>query len=192
MRKSSTLLKLTPVLDDNGLIVISGRLSEASISQKSKFPVILPSDHKVSLMITYDYHAYAHLGTEWVLSKLRTRYWIIRARAMIKWIKHECVTCKRLYGGPVTQRMADLPTLRCQPDAGPFSSVGVDVFGPFYVTVWRSQVKLYGCIFHVSHLEPFMWKRLTTFQLTLLSIVWFGLVTWYYWLMTTPPGARGH
>ena len=66
---------------------------------------------------------------------------------MIKRIKHECVTCKRLYGGPVTQRMADLPTLRCQPDAGPFSSVGVDIFGPFYVTVGRSQVKRYGCIF---------------------------------------------
>ena len=66
---------------------------------------------------------------------------------MIKRIKHECVTCKRLYGRPVTQRMADLPTLRCQPDAGPFSSVGVDIFGPFYVTVGRSQVKRYGCIF---------------------------------------------
>ena len=147
VRKSSTLLKLTPVLDGNGLIVIGGRLSEASISQKSKFSVILPSGHKVSRMITYDYHDYAHLGTEWVLLKLRTRYWIIRARAMIKRIKHECVTCKRLYGGPVTQRMADLPTLRCQPDAGPFSSVGVDIFGPFYVTVGRSQVKRYGCIF---------------------------------------------
>ena len=98
-------------------------------------------------MITYDYHDYAPLDTEWVLSKLRTRCWIIRTRGMIKRIKHECVTCKRLYGGPVTQRMADLPTLRCQPDAGPFSSVGGDIFGPFYVTVGRSQVKCYGCIF---------------------------------------------
>ena len=49
--KSSTLLKLTPVFDSNGLIVIRGRLSEASISQKSKVPVILPSGHKVRRII---------------------------------------------------------------------------------------------------------------------------------------------
>ena len=66
---------------------------------------------------------------------------------MIKQIKHEFITCKCLYNGPVTQMMANLPTLRCQPGAGPFSSVGVDIFGPFYVTIGISQVKRYGCIF---------------------------------------------
>ena len=89
MRKWSTVLKLTPVLDGIGLIVIGDRLSEASISQKSKFPVMLPSDHKVSCMITYDYHVYAHLCTEWVLSELRTLFWITRAWGMMWNYRHQ-------------------------------------------------------------------------------------------------------
>ena len=89
VRKWITVLKLTPVLDGIGLIVIGGRLSEISISQKSKFPVILPSDHKVSCIITYDYHDYAHLCTEQVLSNLRTLFWITRAWGMIWNYRHK-------------------------------------------------------------------------------------------------------
>ena len=89
VRKWSTVLKLTPVLDGIGLIVIGGRLCEIFISQKSKFPVILPSDHKISCMITYDYHDYAHLCTEWVLSELRTLFWISRAWGMIWNYRHQ-------------------------------------------------------------------------------------------------------
>ena len=43
--------------------------------------------------------------------------------------------------------MSDLPLERCIPDRSPFSSPGVDLFGPFYVTFGRSQVKLNGCVY---------------------------------------------
>ena len=146
VKRSSTLNKLSPVLVDE-LVVVGGRLSHAPISSSAKYPVILPANHKVSHLIASDYHGYAHLGTEWVLSKLRKRYWIVRARPLIKRIKHNCVTCKRLYSGSMEQKMADLPPERCIPDRSPFSSVGVDLFGPFYVTIGRSQVKRYGCVY---------------------------------------------
>ena len=137
VKRSSVLNKLSPVLVDE-LVVVGGRLSHAPISSSAKYPVILPATHKVSHLIVFDYHGYAHLGTEWVLSKLRKRYWIVRARPLIKLIKHNCVTCKRLYSGSMEQKMADLPLERCIPDRSPFSSVGVDLFGPFYVTIGRS------------------------------------------------------
>ena len=43
--------------------------------------------------------------------------------------------------------MADLPVDRLTPDQLPFTSVGVDYFGPFQVKRGRSLVKRYGVIF---------------------------------------------
>ena len=146
VKKSSSLYSLSPVLD-NDLIVIGSRLSNAPISHRSKAPIILPSDHKISNMIVSEYHGYCHLGTEWVLSRLRMRYWIIKARSLIKRTKHRCAICKRLYAAPMLQKMAELPIQRCQPDFVPFAFVGVDIFGPFYVTVGRASAKRYGCVY---------------------------------------------
>ena len=137
VRGSSRLIKLCPVLCPvTDLIVIDSRLQHAPLSPRAKSPVILPSGNKISRMLVTEYHGYAHLGTEWVLSRLRSRYWIIKARSLIKRVRHACVTCRRLYGGPMMQRMANLPPERCQPDCAPFSYVGVDLFGPFLRYCW--------------------------------------------------------
>ena len=43
--------------------------------------------------------------------------------------------------------MAQLPWPRVSPYSPPFSSVGVDFFGPILVKVKRSHAKRYGCVF---------------------------------------------
>lgn len=43
--------------------------------------------------------------------------------------------------------MANLPKERLTPEDPPFTSVGVDYFGPLYVKQGRSRVKRYGCVF---------------------------------------------
>ena len=43
--------------------------------------------------------------------------------------------------------MADLPPERCEARKPSFSYVGVDLFGPFYVKLGRSEVKCYGCLY---------------------------------------------
>ena len=98
-------------------------------------------------MIVEEYHGATHLGTEWTLSQVRNTFWIMNARRLIKEVKHKCVTCKRLYGSPTMQKMADYPSERCEPGQPPFTYVGVDLFGPFYVKVGRCEVKRYGCLF---------------------------------------------
>ena len=45
------------------------------------------------------------------------------------------------------QLMADLPKERLRSGDPPFTNVGVDYFGPFYVRQGRSNVKRYGCLF---------------------------------------------
>ena len=146
VKLSSPLSKLTPMMLD-GMMVVGGRLKHSPIPQRSKFPVILPRDHKVSFLIAQEEHNYAHLGVEWVLSRIRSRFWIIRARSLVKNIKHACITCKRLYAPAMSQKMSDLPDDRCKPNVPAFSCAGVDVFGPFYVKQGRASVKRYGCVF---------------------------------------------
>ena len=43
--------------------------------------------------------------------------------------------------------MVDLPCDRVTPNKPPFSSVGIDYFGPFEMKQRRSRVKRYGCLF---------------------------------------------
>ena len=59
------------------------------------------------------------------------------------------MTCpaEKLYDAPMKQKMADLPPERVCPGNPPFTYVGVDLFGPFYVRVGRAQAKRYGCVY---------------------------------------------
>ena len=146
VRKSSRLFNMSPILKD-GLLVVGGRLKYAAVDATRKNPAILPHEHRVAHLICLEYHNAAHLGVEWTLSELRKRYWITKARNLIKGIKRSCVTCRKLYAKGIVQKMADLPAERCEPGKPPFSYVGVDLFGPFYTKVGRSEVKRYGCLY---------------------------------------------
>ena len=108
--------------------------------------MLLPRRHRLSELIVREYHGESDLEVEWTLCKIQDKYWIVNARAIIKQIKHLCVTCKRLYATTLVQKMADLPPERCNPNEAPFTYVGVDLFGPFCVRQGRAEVKRYGCV----------------------------------------------
>ena len=154
---SSPIFKLCPRMFD-GLLVVGGRLKHASTLSGIKNPIILPRDHHVSRMIVQEYHENTHLGVEWVLSRIRCKFWIVNARNMVIRVKCACVTCKRLYAAAMNQKMADLPPERCLPNVRPFSYTGLDFFGQFYVKIGRSQVKRYGCVFTCLAPEQFILK----------------------------------
>ena len=111
--------------------------------------MILPRNHHVTHLIVRDIHENAtkHSGREYVLATLRQNYWIPRGRTLINTIIRSCVTCKRLRAQPCGQRMASLHKFRFEIDQPPFTSTGVDCFGPFYVKRGKSQEKRYGCLF---------------------------------------------
>ena len=127
--------------------MVGGRLRHVGIDASLKNPAILPHEDRLAHLICLEYHNAVHLGVEWTLSELRKRYWITNARNLIKVIKKKCVTCRRLYAQSMVQKMADLPRERCEPGRAPFCFTGVDMFGPFYAKVGRSEVKRYGCLY---------------------------------------------
>ena len=69
---------------------------------------------------------------------MREKYWIMKARLLVKRIVRSCVTCRKLYANPCTQRMAVLPLERLQPNQTVVINVGVDVSGPTSVKNYRS------------------------------------------------------
>ena len=143
---SSNLSKLMPRLKDN-LLRVGGRITHGIFDDKFKHPFIIPHDHPIATLIIRDEHDVAHLGREWVLSIVRRRYWIIRARNIMNKVSRDCLTCKKKFAKPMQQKMADLPLERLDWQHPPFFYVGVDCFGPFSVNYGRSSVKRYGCIF---------------------------------------------
>ena len=146
-KKGSPLRDLKPILNADGLLCVGGRVKHAILNDNQKHPIIIPHQHPIAERIARQFHQNAHLGSEWTLSLIRSKYWITKARSIINRVRKDCVICKKLYGKPRLQQMADLPPERLAMGQPPFTFTGVDCFGPFMVKIGRSEVKRYGCLF---------------------------------------------
>ena len=134
------LRKLSPFIH-NGIICVGGRLERAPISFDAKHPMILPGKNYITDLIVKEYHeAEGHVGANQVLSS-------IRRHSAVRRVVGKCLKCCQWNAPPCQQVMAPLPRARVTPQSPPFSSVGVDYFGPILVKLKRSHVKRYGCLF---------------------------------------------
>ena len=148
IRKSSTLFRLDPFLDKDGLIRVGGRLGNSQeFGENFKHPIILPKkSFIVELIIRNAHKKVAHAGRGITLNELRSRYWIVSANSAVRHLISKCVVCRRLRGTTGEQKMADLPEERITA-APPFTYCGVDLFGPFQIKQGRKEVKRYGVLF---------------------------------------------
>ena len=123
-------------------------MKRANVPRELAHPVILPRYHHITCLVIRHHHERTrHSGRGITLNELRAcGYWIIRARAAVAAYLWKCVTCRKLRGPTVAQKMADLPPDRLEP-APPFTNSGVDFFGPFYVKDGRSERKRWGALF---------------------------------------------
>ncbi|XP_038062578.1 uncharacterized protein LOC119733069 [Patiria miniata] len=144
---------------DGCILRVGGRLRNAPIDQEMKHPIILPSNHKVTELVIIHHHLLVgHSGVGMTWSSLREKFWVVRGGATVRRVIGNCFECKKRNAPLRQQFMGDLPAARVTPDNPPFTSVGVDYFGPVYVKQGRSHIKRYGCIFtclsmRVVHLE---------------------------------------
>ena len=147
VKKSSRLYKLNPLIADD-LLRVGGRLRTAPLPLESRNQIILPKEEHVTRLIIEHYHRICgHSGREHVLALIRQRFWITQGSSTVRSVLAKCVSCRRRQAPLCQQIMADLPESRVLPDKPPFSSVGVDYFGPFQVRRGRSLLKRYGVIF---------------------------------------------
>ena len=116
-----------------------GRLQNATIPFNAKHPILLPGDHHLTVLLIRDCHKRVlHNGARETLAELRTRFWIVRGRQVVRKVLSRCTTCKRVegqhYAVPPT---APLPQFRVE-ESPAFNNTGVDFAGPLFV---KSDVK---------------------------------------------------
>ena len=146
--KNGDFKTLSPFIDDKGIIRVGGRIDKAIVSYEEKHPVLLPNEHRISLLITSHTHNHGHPGVATTTAKIRRKYWILKANKLSKAVKFKCVSCREMAHKAETQLMADLPALRLAPQTPPFYYSSCDYFGPYNVKIGRNKTrKHYGVIF---------------------------------------------
>ncbi|XP_029178626.1 uncharacterized protein LOC114946340 [Nylanderia fulva] len=82
---SSTLAKLTPFLDDHGVLRVGGRLKNALLTQDERHPMIIPTSSWLTRLLVESCHRRTlHGGVQLTLGLLRLRFWIPRGRTVVK------------------------------------------------------------------------------------------------------------
>lgn len=149
VNKSSPIYKTWPYVDDKGVLRKRSRAGAATfMSFEAKYPVILPHDHPITFLLIDWYHQfYRHANRETIANEVRQRFEIARLRSLIYKVAKSCVWCRVMKAKPQPPIMAPLPEYRVTPYVKPFTSVGLDYFGPLLVRVGRSQVKRWVALF---------------------------------------------
>ena len=111
---------------------------------------MLPKDSPISWLIAVYFHRVGgHLGEAASVSKVRSKFWIIGIRRMMKNIINGCRFCKEKLKAVHGQIMSPLPVERIS-ESPAFHAVGVDYFGPYAIkgeVQKRVRGKAYGVIF---------------------------------------------
>ena len=147
--KTSKLLTLTPIIDDQGIIRLGGRIEQAKLPYENRHPILLPSNHPLINKLIRAYHEkLLHTGTDLVLSHIRQHFWIIHGREAVKKIGRWCEQCRKEKSKPLKQLMGNLPPERLEIFSPSFYRTSVDYFGPLEVGYGRNRtIKRYGALF---------------------------------------------
>jgi hypothetical protein len=149
LHSTSHLLALAPILGEDGLLRLGGRIGRARLPYDQLHPPFLPGRHPLSEKIVRAFHeSLKHVGTDFLLSYVRQHFWVTKGRELVKKIRRDCVVCRRNRAQPGEQMMADLIESRLDYGALPFTRTAVDLFGPLEIGTYRNRTaKRWGIIY---------------------------------------------
>ncbi|GFV89345.1 integrase catalytic domain-containing protein [Trichonephila clavipes] len=78
---SSSVLNLSPFLDENSILRIGGRLKHSNLTVNQKHPMLIPNKGHISnLLINYYLVLHFHTGVKSTIANIRSEFWIINCR----------------------------------------------------------------------------------------------------------------
>ena len=133
---------------------MQGQIAKCTIPFNAKYPVLLPADHYLTAQIIDDCHKRVlHNSPRETLAELRSWFWIVKGRQVVRKVISRCVISKRIegqhYAIPPT---APLPQFRVE-ESPAFTSTGIDFAGPSFVRrgakekddILRVNIALFTC-----------------------------------------------
>lgn len=147
--KGSPLYKLSPEIDEFGVLRMSGRFGSCLLIDESmRKPVILPRKHYGTDLIIGDFHErYCHSNHRTVVNEIRKGFHIPKLMVEYNRVRRQCQLCKVRDAEPKPPMMGDVPQQRLAVSQRPFTYCGVDYFGPMNVAVGRRCEKRWGVVF---------------------------------------------
>ena len=148
LTRKSSIYRLDPYMDENGLLRVGGRLRRSTIPQdESRHPLLLPYNHRITTSIIQCYHhKLGYAGRNHTLASIREMFWIIKRNSAVRGIIGKCVKCRRLHHPVTDQKIAYLPEDRVNSSPN-FTVTGCDAFGPYIVKEGRKSPIRYGLVF---------------------------------------------
>lgn len=151
IEKESSILKLNPIIDQEGLLRVGGRIDKFEGCYDYIHPIILPNKHSVTTMIIRDIHERNfHTGITSTFNLSRQKYWILKGRRVVRELINKCVICYKGNPKVLNQIMGNLPKQRITPSR-PFNHCGIDYAGPIFIKSRQgrgaSKLKSYIAVF---------------------------------------------
>ena len=76
-----------------------GRISNVDIRYETKHPVMLDRNHRATQLIIEECHERVqHNGVKETLTELRSNFWVVKGRHIVRKIIHSCAICRRFEG----------------------------------------------------------------------------------------------
>ena len=151
---NSALKLINPILSEDGLILVGGRLENSSLSSRQKHPPVLSSSDWFTKLLFVHYHAaLMHCGPTLLLAHTSLLFYAVGARRLAKSVCRSCILCKKKAPRAQSQQMGQLPAARVN-QSPIFLNTGVDYAGPFQLkqgnprrpTVTKCWLALFVCL----------------------------------------------
>ena len=125
--------RLAPMLDDDGLWRVGSRVRHhVPFTTDSKLPLLLPTDHTITLQVMRSAHRHSHVAQDGTLCRFRMQgYWAVRAGSLAKKVAAACVPCRKNSHKTIYQPLGEIPAEQLkQPVA--WGHCQIDLFGPYH------------------------------------------------------------
>lgn len=143
--------RLGLAINKDGIITVGNRMkSWLRKNWNNDTYMFLSPRHRFTHLYIFHLHQIDHAGVDTTIAKLQRKFWVPGVRRIVKSVKYNCVTCKRLSPKCEGQKMGELVEERLKPSP-PFYHTACDIFGPFRIrdaVKRRTFGKAYGIIFN--------------------------------------------
>ena len=99
----SSLVRLQPFIDSQGLLRVGGRIKNAEVAADVKHPILLGKRSLLAKLIINDiHHMTLHAGPQIMQTILQRKFWVISSRELVRAAYRKCVKCTLLNRSPMT------------------------------------------------------------------------------------------